>query len=183
MVNLLVRLQPCYNLFHFWRVVSADLTKGLKELYSADGQIVIPLVSLTISQPGNQLVDAHTKLHERYILSHSGAEEKFHGCELPRRKSTGGQWLKICTTQPWTIFFSSFFTYVLHHCISYLLSVKKIKIQAFEKLQIIWNIFWTFIFKWAAAAASVASDRFGAKLIIPHKKALLSLLTQGWLAG
>ena len=60
---------------------------------------------------------------------------------------------------------------------------KIIKIQAFEKLQIIWNTFWTFILKWGAAAASAASVRFGAKLIIPHKRALLSVLTQGWDAG
>lgn len=60
---------------------------------------------------------------------------------------------------------------------------KKIKIEAFEKLQIIWNTFWTFILKWGAAAASAASVRFGAKLIIPHKRALLSVLTQGWDAG
>ncbi len=60
---------------------------------------------------------------------------------------------------------------------------EKIQIQAFEKLQIIWNTFWTFILKWGAAAASAASVRFGAKLIIPHKRALLSVLTQGWDAG
>lgn len=57
------------------------------------------------------------------------------------------------------------------------------KKQAFEKLQIIWNTFWTFILKLGAAAVCVASVRFGAKLIIPYKKALLSVLTQGWDAG
>lgn len=110
MLNLLVQLQPWYNLSHFWRVVSADLTKGLTppHIYSADGQIVIPLVSLAISQPGSQLGDEHTKIREHYILSHSDAEAKFHGCKLPRLKYTGGHWLKICTRQPLTVFFFFF---------------------------------------------------------------------------
>lgn len=97
-----------------------------KHTYVADGQIVIPTVSQAISQPGSQLGDEHTKIREHYILSHSDAEAKFHGCEVPRLKCTGGHWLKICTRQPWT-FFYPFFTSVLHHCISYLLSGKKYK--------------------------------------------------------
>lgn len=71
-------------------------------IYSADGQIVIPLVSLAISQASSQSGDEHTKIREHYILSHSDAEAKFHGCELPRLKCTGGHWQKICTRQPWT---------------------------------------------------------------------------------
>lgn len=169
--------------FRFWRVVSADLTKRLKELYSADGQIVIPLEGLAISQPGNQLGYEHTKLHERYILSHRHAEESFMAVNFQGWNLQGStDWRSAPgNLEP---FFSSFFFYICPPPLHFLPSLsEKIKIQAFEKLQIKWNTFWTFIFKWAAAAASVASDRFGAKLIIPHKKALLSVLTQGWFAG
>ena len=89
-------------------------TKGLKKhIYSADGQIVIPPVSQAISQPGCQLGDEHTKIREHYILSHSDAVAKFHGCEVPRLKCTGGHRLKIRTRQPWTFFLPPFFTSVL----------------------------------------------------------------------
>lgn len=95
--------------FRFWRVVSADLTKRLKELYSADGQIVIPLEGLAISQPVG--LWAHKATWALHPLPQT-CRRKFHGCELPRLKSTGEHWLKICTRQPWTIFFFFFFLHM-----------------------------------------------------------------------
>lgn len=97
---------------------SKPATKGLKKhVYSADGQTVVPPVSQAISQPGNQLGDEHTKIRKHYILSHSDAEAKFHGCEVPRLKCTGGYRLKTCTRQPWTCFFIYFFRLLLYVCL------------------------------------------------------------------
>lgn len=76
-----------------------------------------------------------------------------------------------------------FFLYIFSLALHFLLPLKKKifkkkRMQAFEKWQIIWNTFWTFILKWGAEAACVATVRFGAELIIPNKKALLSVHTE-----
>ncbi len=164
-------------------------SKGLqKHIYSADGQIVIPPVSRPFKQSVSQAA-SWAMSTQRYVSitssptvmqTQSFTAVKFQGWNV----QGATDWRYAPGNLEPFFFFYPFFTSVLHHCISYLLSGKKIKIQAFEKLQIIWNTFWTFILKWgAAAAASAASVRFGAKLIIPHKRALLSVLTQGWDAG
>lgn len=121
-------------------------TEGLKKhVCGADGQVVIPPLSQAISQPVWQWA------HED-MLTLQPLPQWFRDrvswlwsfkAEMYRTEGGLTDWLKICTRQPWTFFF---FFFTPSFCCPPLMHFlpppkEKIKIEAFEKLQIIWNTF------------------------------------------
>ena len=148
-----------------------------------------------VSQPVRQSVNSWAMSAQRYVSITSSPTEmqrqsfmavKFQGWNVQGRGGRGGhRRLKICTRQPWTIFFLT--------PSSHLPSAAAFRTSSQGKWNTntgIWKAadymkihLWTFILKWGAGAACAASVRFGAKLIIPQKKAVLSVLTQRWDAG
>lgn len=171
------------NLSHFKSTCCNKRVKKKKDVYSADGQIVVPVVSKPDKQSVSQAASWMMSTQRYASITSSPTvmqKRSFTAVKFQGRSVQGGTDWRYApgNLEPFsTLFFMS----VLLHCIPCLLlqkkKITKKKIQAFEKLKIMWNTFRTFILKWGAEAACAASVRFGARLIIPNKKPLLSVHT------
>lgn len=108
-------------------------SKGLqKHIYSADGQIVIPPVSRPVRQSVSQAASWAMSTQKYVSITSSPTvmqKQSFMAVKFQGWNVQGATDWRYApgNLEPFSFFFYPFFTSVLHHCISYLLSGKKNK--------------------------------------------------------